>query len=338
VTATVRLVLVEDSPTQRAHLARVLQADGDIAVVAEVSDADAAVSAVAHHRPDVVTMDLDLPGAGGGDAITRIMADTPTPILVLSAVIDGAGAPHAVTALAAGAVDALPKPVRWDEGTERTLRRHVRTVAAVPVVSRRRPPERHAAPVRGPAGVAVVGIGASTGGPAAISALLRALPALAAPILVVQHIHPSFADGFAAWLDGEVPAPVAAAADGAHPEPGCVYVAPGRVHLKLGRDGRLVLDPDPPQVHRPSVDELFHSLAAHARGAGVGVTLTGMGDDGAHGLLAMRRAGAQTFAQDEASSVVFGMPRAAQRLGAARRLLPPDRLAAAVAAVVGELA
>ena len=175
----VRLVLVEDSATQRAHLARVLQADGDIVVVAEVADADAAVAAVARQRPDVVTMDLDLPGSGGQDAIARIMAETPTPILVLSGLIDGVGRRPAVAALAAGAVDALPKPARWDEEAERRLRRQVRTVAAVPVVgpppagARRRRRGRRARARGGP----VVGIAASTGGPAALAALLRALPA-----------------------------------------------------------------------------------------------------------------------------------------------------------------
>ena len=161
----------------------------------------------------------------------------------------------------------------------------------------------------------MVGIAASTGGPAALATLLRALPPLLAPVLVVQHIHPSFTAGFVTWLDAEVPAPVQCATDGALPLPGHVYVAPAEVHLRLGAAGRMSLDPDPPAVHRPSADELFHSIAERAGPAAVGVSLTGMGQDGARGLLAMRRAGARTFAQDEASSVVFGMPRAALRVG-----------------------
>jgi two-component system chemotaxis response regulator CheB len=332
--APLRLVLVEDSDTQRAHLARVLQAGGDIVVVAEVSDADAAVTAVARRRPDVVTMDLDLPGSGGQDGIARIMAETPTPILVLSGLIDGVGAARAVEALAAGAVDALPKPVRWDDEAERQLRRHVRTVASVPVVGRRRRRAAEAAAGEPKAPGAVVGIAASTGGPAALAALLRALPPISAPILLVQHIHPSFSAGFVSWLDAEVPAAVETATHGAAALPGRVYVAPGEVHLRLGRRGRLALDPDPPAVHRPSADELFTSIALVAGSAGIGVALTGMGDDGARGLLAMRQAGARTFAQDEASSVVFGMPRAAHRLGAVQRLLAPEQIAKAVAAAL----
>jgi two-component system chemotaxis response regulator CheB len=335
-TAPLRLVLVEDSATQRAHLARVLQANGDIVVVAEVGDADAAVAAVARQRPDVVTMDLDLPGSGGQDGIARIMAETPTPILVLSGLIDGVGAAKAVAALAAGAVDALPKPARWDEEAERQLRRQVRTVASVPVVGRRRRRAAEPGPAHPREQRAVVGVAASTGGPAAVAALLRALPAVPAPILLVQHIHPSFTAGFTSWLDAEVPAPVECATHGAVALPGRVYVAPGDVHLRLGRRGRLTLGQDPPAVHRPSADVLFESIAAAASGAGIGVLLTGMGDDGARGLLAMRQAGARTFAQDEATSVVFGMPRAAHRLGAVQRLLAPEQIAKAVAAALRE--
>jgi two-component system chemotaxis response regulator CheB len=335
----VRLVLVEDSVTQAAHLARVLQADGDITVVAQVADGDRAVEAVARHRPDVVTMDLDLPGAGGGDAIERIMAETPTPILVLSGVIDGSGSGQAVSALAAGAVDALPKPPRWDETAERALRRQVRTVASVPVVGRRRRPTRASVP-RARAGgrkCPVVGIAASTGGPAALAELLGALPAVPAPLLVVQHIHASFTAAFVTWLDAEAAVPVELATGGTVALPGHVYVAPSDVHLRLGAHGQLTLHTEPRTVHRPSADELFFSLAERAGATAVGVCLTGMGDDGARGLLAMRRAGARTFAQDEESSVVFGMPRAAQQLGAVQRLLSPQQLAAAVAGAVREV-
>jgi two-component system chemotaxis response regulator CheB len=337
--APVRLVLVEDSPTQRAFLARVLQRDGDIAVVAEAADCDEAAQAVARHRPDVVTMDLDMPGPGGQAAIARIMAETPTPILVLSGVIGDADGTPAVEALAAGAVDALPKPARWDDTAERALRRQVRTVAGVPVVGRRRRDEDSAGRAAGRRhGGPVVGIAASTGGPAALARLLGVLPELAAPTLVVQHIHPSFVSGFVAWLDSEVPAPVETATDGGLARPGRVYVAPGGAHLRVRPGPRLALDPEPPSVHRPSADELFHSIAEVAGSAGIGVSLTGMGDDGARGLLAMRRAGARTFAQDEATSVVFGMPRAASELGAVQRLLPPEGLAAAVAGAMRELA
>src|SRR3954453_23791532 len=186
---SLRAVVVEDSPTQQAALVRLLEERGDIRVVATAADVDAAVAAVARHRPDVVTMDLDVPGGGGTRAIGRIMADTAVPVLVLSALIDGPAAALAVEALAAGAVDVMPKPATWDAAHADEMRRWARRVAAVPVVRRRSPAPRPAPAPR--AGGPVVGVAASTGGPAALSALLRPLRGLEAPVLVVQHIHAS---------------------------------------------------------------------------------------------------------------------------------------------------
>ena len=328
-----RAVLVEDSGVQAAALARMLEADGDVVVVATAADAAAAVAAVARLRPDVVTMDLDIPG-GGQEAIEQIMAETPTPILVVSGVMDSRQAAPAVRALAAGAVDALPKPRVWTERDARELRRQVRRVGQVPVIRRRPvagPARRRPAPTVIPAvGGPLVAVAASTGGPAAVAALLRGLAGTPAAVLLVQHIHPAFAGSFATWLAGVTGSSVAIARDGDRAAAGCVHVAPGDCHLRLGADGRLKVSPEPATLHRPSADELFRSVAEHARAAAVGVLLTGMGDDGAAGLLAMRQAGARTFAQDESSSAVYGMPRAAQRLGAVEEVLPLDRLAEAV--------
>jgi two-component system chemotaxis response regulator CheB len=334
VTAAVRVVVVEDSPVQRAHLVDVLQAERDIAVIGQAGDPVEAVALVQRLQPDVVTMDLGLPGEGGLGAIEQIMADLPTPILVLSARVTYAGSAAAVESLLAGAVEALPKPERWDAEAERQVRFRVRLLSKVTVVAhprgrRRRPPAPD--PYRAPP----VAIAASTGGPAALAEILPCLGGLAVPVLVVQHLHPQLVDGFVGWMQRVSALPVVMAADGDRPQPGVVYVAPAGAHLKLapapgvpavparpsralppgGR--RLVLDPEPAGVHRPSADELFTSVAATAGGQSVGVLLTGMGDDGAAGLLALRRQGAITIAQDEPTSIVFGMPRAAQRLGAA---------------------
>jgi len=337
VTAPVRVVVVEDSPVQRAHLVEVLEAERDIAVVGQAGDPVEAAALVHRLRPDVVTMDLGLPGEGGLGAIEQIMADLPTPILVLSARVTRAGSAAAVESLLAGAVEALPKPERWDAEAARQVRCRVRLLSRVTVVAhprgRRRPPapDPHRAPP--------VAIAASTGGPAALAEILPCLGGLAVPVLVVQHLHPQLVDGFVGWMQRVSALPVVVAADGDHPQPGVVYIAPAGVHLKLapapgvpvppdGAPGtwpsggrRLVLDPDPASLHRPSADELFRSVAATAGGQSVGVLLTGMGDDGAAGLLAMRRQGAATIAQDEASSIVFGMPRAARQLGAAGEVL-----------------
>lgn len=327
-----RALLVEDSLVQRAHLARVLQLEGDIEVVAQAADAPQAVAAVAEHRPDVVTMDLDLPGGGGRLAIEQIMRDTPVPILVLSGIIDDASAQPAVEALAAGAVDALPKPLRWTPEEERELRDAVRSVGAVAIA-------QGAAPAGGPsadgfrAGAttgAIIAVAASTGGPAALTALLRGLSPLPAPVLIVQHIHAAFVAGFATWLGNATSLPVRLASDGEAPAPGTVYVAPGDSHLAVGSDGSLRLKKEPVTEPRPSADVLFRSLADTVGGRGIGVILTGMGDDGAAGLFALRQVGGRTFGQDEESSTVFGMAQAAEQIGATEALMPPEKLAGVV--------
>jgi two-component system chemotaxis response regulator CheB len=348
----VRVVVVEDSPVQRAHLVDVLEAERDITVIGQAGDPAEAVDLVHRLRPDVVTMDLGLPGDGGLGAIEQIMADLPTPILVLSARVTCAGSAAAVESLLAGAVEALPKPERWDTKAERQVRCRVRLLSGVTVVAhprgRRRPPAPD--PFRAPP----VAIAASTGGPAALAEILPRLGGLAVPVLVVQHLHPQLVDGFVGWMQRVSALPVVVAADGDRPQPGIVYIAPAGAHLRLapapglstvpagprtiptgGR--RLVLDPDPPGLHRPSADELFCSVAATAGGQAVGVVLTGMGEDGAAGLLALRRQGAVTIAQDEPTSVVFGMPGAAQRLGAAAEVLALGQLHGAIRSAVTRL-
>ena len=332
-----RAVLVEDSTVQAAALARMLEADGDIVVVATAADAREAADAVAQHRPDVVTMDLDIPG-GGQHAIEQIMSLNPTPILVVSGLLDTARATPAVQALAAGAVEALPKPRVWDEADAHELRRQVRRVGRVPVIRRRPQAPAVSLPSRAlrtaPGTGTVLAVAASTGGPTALAALLRGLTGTAAAILLVQHIHPAFVEGFVSWLARTTQTKAVIAKDGARATPGVIHVAPGDCHLRLGRDGLLDVGPEPETLHRPSADELFRSVARHGGRSAAGVLLTGMGEDGAGGLLAIRQAGGHTFAQDEASSAVYGMPRAAQRLGAAETILPLEELPQAVAAVL----
>jgi two-component system, chemotaxis family, protein-glutamate methylesterase/glutaminase len=330
-----RVVVVEDSAVQRARLVDALQADGDLEVVGQAGDGDEAVAAVRRLRPDVVTMDLGLPGEGGITAIETIMADVPTPILVLSARVSGAGSAAAVESLLAGAVEALPKPERWDDEAERLLRGRVRLLSRVQVVAHPRG-RRHAA--ADPTATPLVAIGASTGGPAALAELLPALAGLRAPLLIVQHLHPQLVDGFVSWMRRVAPLPVVLAAHGDHPQPGVAYIAPSGVHLRVATGRRLVLDPEPARLHRPSADELFASVATAAPRAAVGVLLTGMGDDGAAGLLALRERGGATIAQDERTSVVFGMPRAAQQLDAAGEVLPLGRIPGAIRAAVARLA
>ena len=329
-----RVVVVEDSAVQRAHLRRVLEADQSITVVGEAADADAAVERVHRLRPDAVTMDLHIPG-GGVEAIERIMADVPVPILVLSVAVASKSSTLAIDALAAGAADAVPKPPRWDARFEADLRERVRSLRTV----KARPPVGTASPVVGRrASEGLVGIAASTGGPPALVTVLSGLAGVEVPIVIVQHLHAEFMVSFATWLRRSVPFEVVVVTDGELLAPGRVFVGPPGAHVRVAaRHGRphLVLDPAPATIHRPSADELFRSMAGEVGAHGVGVLLTGMGEDGAAGLLALRQAGGHTIAQDEATSAVYGMPRAAVRAGAVDELRPLSAIAGAVIAALG---
>lgn len=339
--APARVVVVEDSLVQRAKLVAVLESDGDIEVVGEATTAVEAIALVASLRPDVVTLDLNIPDGGGQYALEQIMAHTPTPILVLSSTVSDRTSAPAVEALVGGALLAVPKPTRWTADFESELRRNVRMIRSVPVIRHMRgrlrgapptsPPTAHAAHRRTtPMESCVVAIAASTGGPPALATVLQGLSNLAAPVLIVQHIHADFVQGLVDWMARVSPLEVVLAQRGQALRDGCVHIAPGGTHLCISRDWKIDLVSTPATVHRPSADQLFESVALRARDKGIGVLLTGMGDDGAAGLAAMHRAGALTIAQDEATSAVYGMPRAAQRLGAVDQQLPLPSIAAAI--------
>ncbi len=337
----VRVVVVEDSLVQRTHLVRTLEAEGDITVVGEAVGAVEAVMLVDQLRPDVMTLDLQIPGGGGLHAIKQIMGHRPTPILVLSATLTSRTSAPAVEALVAGALDAFPKPGHWTAAEEAAVRRRVRTLRGA--ISPRdprgeldiRPPQVDVG-VHAPASIApgterrIVAIAASTGGPPALAEVLAGIAGIRAPVLIVQHIHPEFVEGMVPWMKRVSRMPVRLADDGALLERGTVYIGRGDLHLRLGANRRIELVAEPKTIHRPSADQLFHSVAEHAGPDGIGVVLTGMGEDGASGLLALRRAGGTTIGQDEASSAVFGMPRAAQRAGAVTEVLPLDQIAGAI--------
>ena len=340
----IRVLVVDDSATVRDRLCRALTADPTIEVAGVAATGHAAVELARTLRPDVITMDIMLPDLDGLAATEHIMAHCPTPILVVSASDNRTEALTTCATLAAGAVDALDKPTgdTPDDVWDRRLRSAVRVVSKVAVITHprakltamRQPavPQRPVLPVVG--GQRLVAIGASTGGPAAVVDLLRAVPTdFGLPILLVQHIGAPFAASYVEWLGGQTRHRVGCAEDGEPLQPGRVTVAPADHHL-IVQDGRTRLH-DGPERHscRPSVDNLFDSIALAYPGAATGCLLTGMGRDGATGLLAMRRAGCRTFAQDEASCVVYGMPREAALLGAATYVLPPAQIAAKLALV-----
>jgi two-component system chemotaxis response regulator CheB len=343
----IRVLLVDDSATMRNHLRESLAADRELRVVGEAVDGGQAVEMVGRLRPDVVTMDMMLPTMSGLVATEHIMAEHPTPILVVSSA-DRQELFSTYNALAAGAVDVLEKP-RGDVSDAdwgRRLRSAVRLVSRIRVIThprarldgRYRPatPEPGGAPVSD--ALRLVVLGASTGGPGALTDLLCGLPPLfRPPVLCVQHIAASepFAVAFSDWLAGQTGRDVSYARDGTPVAVlnGRVILAPPDRHLLI-RDGVLRLSDDPPRHScRPSVDVLFASAAAEYGAAVAGCLLTGMGRDGAEGLLRMRGRGAVTFAQDEASCVVYGMPREAALLGAAAHVLPPAEIAARLVAL-----
>jgi two-component system chemotaxis response regulator CheB len=340
---TRRVLLVEDSATVRGKLREVLESDPELELVGEASDGKRAIELCQELRPDVVTMDMMLPVMSGLAATEYIMAHCPTPILIVSASINRGEVFKTYEALAAGAVDVLEKP-RGDEPAGSWERKYLQTLKLVSRIrvithprARLRRPDAPApeAPSHPPTQreYGLVAIGASTGGPGAIVEVLRGLPAdFRLPVLIVLHISEPFGAAFAGWLDTQTSRPVAYPKQGdlLSAATGRVVMAPPGQHL-LVQGGRFRLSSDPERHScRPSVDVLFESLAHECGASTAACLLTGMGRDGAAGLLALKRAGALTIAQDEASSVVYGMPREAVQLNAAQRVLPLSEIAPAL--------
>jgi two-component system chemotaxis response regulator CheB len=299
-------------------------------------------------------MDVRLPGMSGIEATRRIMAEAPTPIIVVAADLRAETVNSSMEALRAGALTVVQKPAIDTPEAYRAMARrlcdqfvNMSTVKVVrqrfnePLADRRRlrPPIPLSRSMSGGSAIEAVGIVASTGGPPAVANVLQGLgPAFPVPILVVQHMGSGFLEGYAGWLDSVCDLDVALAKESEVPRPGRVHVAPGGHHLTYVA-GRLRLVPDPSERgHVPSGNALFSSLAQNVGSAAIGVLLTGMGDDGAQGLLAMRNAGAFTIGQDRATSAVYGMPAAAKTLGAVTEELAVGAIAGVIADVVARAA
>jgi two-component system chemotaxis response regulator CheB len=340
--APIRVLIVEDSVTQREILRRLLAADPDFTLVAEARNGREAVEKVQEHLPDVVLMDIHMPDMDGIAATREIMRRCPVPIVVASATLKKRDVDLAMQAYEAGAVAVIEKPggaallhlhkmgpeLRGEliAASKAKLPRWPQVGRGATAGAAPAPRDSHSAPVE------VIGICASTGGPPVLQEIFSLLPKpFPVPILLVQHISHGFEEGFVHWLSSSTGQPARLAADGQSLSPG-IWAAPGGKHLTLGRFGRLELRPGKAtEIHCPSGNPLFESLGRNRGERAAGVVLTGMGDDGAQGLLALRQAGGVTIIQDESSCLIWGMPRAAQERGAATLELNPALIAGTLA-------
>jgi two-component system, chemotaxis family, protein-glutamate methylesterase/glutaminase len=337
----IKVLVVDDSPVVREFLTHILEADPEIRVIGTAGDGEAAVEAVEKKRPDLVTMDVHMPKMDGYEATRIIMETNPVPIVIVSGSIDFGEVTASFRAMEAGALAIVPRPTGIGytdhEKTATELIRYVKAMAGVRLVRRWPRPAREAVPgplpetaVRRKAPeLRLVAIGASTGGPPVIKRIMASLPRdFPAPVLIVQHMARGFTAGFAGWLAQTTGIPVKVAEHNETSRPGCAYVAPDGFDMGVEKDGRIILSKgDSNQLHCPSVAHLFRSVAEAYGENAVGILLTGMGKDGAEEMLLMKKRGAVTVAQDEESSIVYGMPGEAHQLDAATFLLPPDSIA-----------
>ncbi|MFD1034388.1 chemotaxis protein CheB [Sphingomonas hankookensis] len=327
-----RVMIVEDSGVVRTLLTHIIGSDPRLTVAGSFATAEEAIAALPTLRPDVISMDIRLPGIDGLEATRRIMANHPTPIVVISASMDGGAMGNSMDALRAGALSVVEKPVGLGDAAYAQVAHEIRTQLAIMsevAVVRRRMHITSAVPIQPPRqrSASMLLVAASTGGPPALARLFGALPAdLPVPVLLVQHMGASFMTGFASWLDSVVPQRVEIARGGDLPAVGVIHVAPGDAHLVVARGGSLRIATDGPVGgQRPSATRLIESAAVALDGAALAVVLTGMGEDGATGVRALLAAGGQAVAEDASTSVVYGMPAAAQRAGALS--LPLDLIA-----------
>jgi two-component system chemotaxis response regulator CheB len=341
----INVLVVDDSAVARAVLVELLGSDPAICVVGTASDGEEAVAANARLKPDLITMDIHMPRMNGTTAIREIMQTLPTPIVVVTGNEITAEVRATFESLESGALAIVSRPCGYgpaagDADSQRLLQT-VKTMAEVKVVRR-----WNRSPARGESASPLpdieinrprprlIAIGASTGGPVALKSILSGLRPSASPALaIVQHIAPGFMAGFASWLSNASGWPVIIATAGLTVQPGHAYLAPEGMHLGFDASERTKLEPgDKSALIVPSASHLFKSVARTFGPAAVGILLTGMGRDGADGLLALRKAGGLTLAQDRESSIVFGMPGEAVRLNAALHVLPPDKIVKLLAA------
>ncbi|MFT8736152.1 MAG: chemotaxis response regulator protein-glutamate methylesterase [Zymomonas mobilis] len=341
---TVKVLIVDDSPTMRAILSMMISSDPEIEVVGKADCPSTARQMIKELNPDVMTLDIEMPGMDGLDFLEKVMRLRPMPVIMVSALTE-AGAEATLKAMELGAFDCFAKPALGFASDRSQSQVLIGMIKAASKSGRHRPlfrsrPAQNAAPAKPavssgyrPKPGSIIAIGASTGGVETLLALLKDFPANCPPTLIVQHMPPLFTASFANRLDRMCPPKVSEAKTGDPLVPGHIYIAPGgERHLEFQNAAHgprcLLVSDEPMSGHRPSVDRLFLSVAKNCGRRAVGVILTGMGQDGAMGLKAMRDTGSVTIGQDEESCVVYGMPAAAYRMGAVETQLPLPRIAA----------
>ena len=329
----IRVLVVDDSATMRKLIGASLSADPEFEVVGEAADPLQAREAIKALNPDVITLDVEMPNMNGLDFLERLMRLRPMPVVMVST-LTTRGAEVTLAALELGAVDCVAKPTSATPRAFEALPDKVRAAAGARVRAQRAAAAALEPDAQFTPGDHLVAIGSSTGGVEALLSIVERLPANCAPMVITQHMPAAFTKSFAERLNRACRAEVREARDGDALAPGKVFLAPGGDnHLEV--DGvnhpRCKVSPGPPvSGHCPSVDRLFESVARTAKGRGVGIILTGMGRDGARGLLSIREAGGRTLGQNEATCVVYGMPRAAFEIGAVERQLPLEKIAPAI--------
>ncbi len=355
----IKLLIVDDSSMVRGILREIFDSDPQIEVIGEAENGKVAIELTKRLKPDIITMDIQMPEMDGFESTEYIMAYHPTPIIIFSSAIDKTEAYSSIKAIALGALDVIQKPDitddKFKEISELILSK-VKSLSQIKVISHIRgkrkkrleetPTDLPESPKTGLKQIEsgsgstykLLGIGSSTGGPYALETFLTEFPdSFSLPIVVVQHICDGFIDSLVELLDDRISMTVKIAENGEKLNRGTVYFAPNNVQLLIDREERILLDSHLPRwgVFKPSINYLFNTMADVYRDKGIGVILTGMGNDGAEGLMKMRESGAVTIAQDQESSLIFGMPKAAIDLGAAKYVIPLQEIANQIKLISG---